>query len=142
VYRAIKGFREQSSFSTWLYRIVTNVCLDELKRRKKESTISLDNTIETDSGEMRLEICSDKETPEYAYERLEQRQLIADAINQLNEEYRSVIVLRDVQGFSYEEISKILDCSLGTIKSRINRARNALRNKLKLSMELSNKNSV
>lgn len=142
VYRAIKGFREQSSFSTWLYRIVTNVCLDELRRRKKESTISLDNTIETDSGEMRLEICSDKETPEYAYERLEQRQLIADAINQLNEEYRSVIVLRDVQGFSYEEISKILDCSLGTIKSRINRARNALRNKLKLSMELSNKNSV
>lgn len=142
VYRSIKDFKEQSSFSTWLYRIVTNVCLDELRRRKKEKTVSLDNTIETDSGEMRLEICSDRETPEDAYERLEQRQLIADAIKQLNEEYRSVIILRDVQGFSYEEMSFMLDCSLGTIKSRINRARNALKDKLRLSMELSSKNLV
>ncbi|MGE5632629.1 MAG: sigma-70 family RNA polymerase sigma factor [Caulobacteraceae bacterium] len=142
VFKAVKDFKEQSSFSTWLYRIVTNVCLDELRRRKKEKTVSLENTVETDSGEMRLEVCSDKETPENVYERLEQRQLIKDAIKELNEEYRSVIILRDIQGFSYEEISSMLDCSLGTIKSRINRARSALRDKLKLSMELSHKNLV
>jgi RNA polymerase sigma-70 factor (ECF subfamily) len=91
---------------------------------------------------MRLEICSDRETPEDAYERQEQRTLITDAIKQLNEEYRSVIILRDVQGFSYEEISFMLDCSLGTIKSRINRARNVLKDKLRASMELSSKNPV
>lgn len=142
VFRAIKDFKEQSSFATWLYRIVTNVCLDELRRRKKEMTVSLDNTIETESGEMHLEICSDRETPEDAYERLEQRELIADAINQLTEEYRSVIILRDVHGFSYEEIAFMLDCSLGTVKSRINRARNLLKDKLRTGMELSNKNKV
>jgi len=142
VYRSIKEFKEQSSFSTWLYRIVTNVCLDELRKKKKQNSVSLDSTIETDDGEMRLEVCSDRETPENAYERLEQRELIAEAIKQLSEEYRSVIILRDVQGFSYEEIAYMLNCSLGTIKSRINRARNTLRNKLRKDMELSRETTV
>jgi RNA polymerase sigma-70 factor (ECF subfamily) len=142
VFRSIKDFKGQSSFSTWLYRIVTNVCLDELRRRKNEKYISMDSTIQTDSGELHMELCSDKETPESVYERVEQRELIKKAICELNEEYRSAIVLRDVQGFSYEEISTMLDCSLGTVKSRINRARNMLRDKLRASMELSYGNRV
>lgn len=142
VYRSIKDFRGQSSFSTWLYRIVTNVCLDELRRRKNEKYVSMDSTIQTDSGELHMELCSDKETPESAFERVEQREAIKNAIRELNDEYRSVIVLRDIQGFSYEEISNILDCSLGTVKSRINRARTMLRDKLKSSMELLRENKV
>lgn len=142
VFRSIKSFRGQSSFSTWLYRIVTNVCLDELRRRKNEKYVSMDSTIQTDSGELHLEICSDKETPESVFEQVEQREVIRNAISELKDEYRSVIVLRDIQGFSYEEISGILDCSLGTVKSRINRARTMLRDKLKLSMELSHENRV
>ena len=142
IFRSIKDFKGQSSFSTWLYRIVTNVCLDELRRRKNEKYVSMDSTIQTDSGELHMELCSDKETPESVYERVEQRELIKSAISELNEDYKSVIVLRDVQGFSYEEISNMLDCSLGTVKSRINRARNMLRERLKSSMELSRENRV
>lgn len=142
VFRSLKDFKGQSSFSTWLYRIVTNVCLDELRRKKNEKYVSMDSTIQTDSGELNMELCSDKETPEIVYERVEQRELIKNAIRELNEEYRSAIVLRDIQGFSYDEISSILDCSLGTVKSRINRARTMLKDKLKASMELSRENRV
>ncbi len=142
VFRAIKDFKEQSAFSTWLYRIVTNVCLDELRRRKNEKYVPMDSTIQTDNGELHIELCSDKETPESIYERIEMRELIKNVIYELNDDYRSVIVLRDIQGFSYEEISDMLDCSLGTVKSRINRARTILRNKLKVGMELSQKNRV
>lgn len=137
VFKSIRDFKGQSSFSTWLYRIVTNVCLDELRRRKNNKYVPLEGTIQTAGGELHMELCSDKETPESAYERVEQRELIVKAIEELNEEYKSVIVLRDIQGFSYDEISKMLDCSLGTVKSRINRARNMLRDKLKTRMELS-----
>lgn len=142
VFRAIKDFKGQSSFSTWLYRIVTNVCLDELRRRKNDNHVSMDSTIQTENGEMHMELCSDKETPESVYEIVEQRELIKNAIRELNDEYRSVIVLRDIQGFSYDEISNMLECSLGTVKSRINRARTMLRDKLKASMELSRGNRV
>lgn len=142
VFRSIKDFKGQSAFSTWLYRIVTNVCLDELRKRKNDKYISMDSTIQTENGELHMELCSDKETPESAYERVEQRELIKSAINELSEDYKSVIVLRDIQGFSYDEISNMLDCSLGTVKSRINRARNMLRDKLKSSMELSRVNRV
>jgi RNA polymerase sigma-70 factor (ECF subfamily) len=142
VFKSLKDFKGQSAFSTWLYRIVTNVCLDELRRRKNEKYVSMDSTIHTENGELHREMCSDKETPESVYERVEQRELIKNAISELNEDYRSAIVLRDIQGFSYEEISNILDCSLGTVKSRINRGRIMLRDKLKLSMELSQENRV
>lgn len=142
VFKSLKDFKGQAAFSTWLYRIVTNVCLDELRRRKNEKYVSIDSTIHTDSGELHMELCSDKETPESIYEVVEQREMIRKAIRELNEDYRSVIVLRDIQGFSYEEISGILSCSLGTVKSRINRGRAMLRDKLKASMELSRENIV
>jgi RNA polymerase sigma-70 factor (ECF subfamily) len=142
VFKSLKDFKGQAAFSTWLYRIVTNVCLDELRRRKNEKYVSIDSTIHTDSGELHMELCSDKETPENIYERVEQRELIKNAIKEMSEDYRSVIILRDIQGFSYEEISVILDWSLGTVKSRINRARTMLRDKLKQSMELSRENIV
>lgn len=142
VFRSLKDFKGQAAFSTWLYRIVTNVCLDELRRRKNEKYVSMDSTIHTDSGEQYRELCAEKETPESIYEKIEQRELIKNAISGMREDYRSVIVLRDVQGFSYGEISEMLDCSLGTVKSRINRARAMLREKLKESMELSRDNIV
>lgn len=141
VFRSIGSFKEQSAFSTWLYRIVTNVCLDEIRKRKNDKAIASDNIVDLSSREMTNGTAAE-EIPERAYERLEQRQIIGEAIKELNEEYRSVIVLRDIQGFSYEEISMILDCSSGTVKSRINRARNILKDKLRIRLELSNGNSV
>ncbi|MFZ5352986.1 MAG: RNA polymerase sigma factor [Bacillota bacterium] len=137
IYKSISNFKEQSAFSTWMYRIVTNVCLDEIRKRKNGRAISIDGGLETEDGEIKLELRSDEATPEEQYQRKEDKQVILNAINELTEEYKSVIVLRDVQGFSYEEISGILSCSIGTVKSRINRARNLLKDKLKTRLELS-----
>ena len=142
IYKSIKGFREESSFSTWLYRIVTNTCLDELRKRQRSETVPLETSFENDKGTAHVEIGADKETPEDIYERIEKRQLIHNAIDSLNEDYKTVIILRDIQGFGYAEIASILNCSLGTVKSRINRARNMLKDKLCYQLELYNEKSV
>ena len=136
VFKSMKSFREESSFSTWLYRIVTNVCLDELRKRKKYASVSLEFEIESDRGTTHIELGKDEVTPEDLYERQEKKELVLDTINSLKEDYKTVVILRDIQGFSYEEIATILSCSLGTIKSRINRARNVLKDKLQAQMEL------
>lgn len=142
IYKSIQNFREESSFSTWLYRIVTNVCLDELRKRKKDKLVPLEMNIETEKGTAVVELSAEKETPEDVFERVEKRQLIQNAILSLGEDYKTVIILRDIQGFGYEEIATILNCSLGTIKSRINRARNMLKEKLRYQLELYEKKSV
>ncbi|MEA4960515.1 RNA polymerase sigma factor [Lutispora sp.] len=142
IYKSIQNFREESSFSTWLYRIVTNVCLDELRKRKNNRQVPLELNIETDKGSAIVELSAEKETPEDIYERVEKRQLIQNAISSLGDDYKTVIILRDIQGFGYEEIASMLNCSLGTIKSRINRARNQLKDKLRYELELYEKKSV
>lgn len=142
IYKSIMNFREESSFSTWIYRIVTNVCLDEVRKRKNRATISIDTTINIDGSETKYELSCDKETPEGIYEKAEKKEIILGTINELSEEYKSAIVLRDIEGFSYEEIATIMNCSIGTVKSRINRARNILKDKLSNRLELSYKKTV
>jgi len=142
IFKSIEGFKEQSSFSTWMYRIVTNVCLDEIRKKKKSETVSLDGTYETENGQIHFETVSDDDTPEEAYIRIEKKRIVLKSINELSEEYKTVIVLRDIQGFSYEEIANILCCSIGTVKSRINRGRNTLKDKLKTALELSSHSDV
>jgi RNA polymerase sigma-70 factor (ECF subfamily) len=136
IFRSISGFRGQSSFSTWIYRITTNVCLDEIRKRKNKSVQYLDEDIQTDDGEMQRQIISDDPLPEEIAERKELRAAINDSLGELKEEYRIIITLRDIQGMSYEEIAKVLDCPTGTVKSRINRARQALKNVLLTKREL------
>lgn len=131
VYRAIGGFKGQSSFSTWIYRITMNTCLDELRRKKNKQSASLDSLLEqgwspVDAGG----------TPERHAVRAEVRRELNRAIQELPEDMRSAVVLRDIQGFSYEEIAVMLDANVGTIKSRISRAREKLRGKLKEKPEL------
>jgi len=136
IFRSIANFKEQSSFSTWVYRITTNVCLDEIRKKKNKKVISLDEEIHMDDGEMKRQIMSDDIQPDAAAELEELRTLVSDAINSLPEDQRLVITLRDIQGLSYEEISSVLDCPSGTVKSRINRARQALKNVLSTRREL------
>jgi RNA polymerase sigma-70 factor (ECF subfamily) len=136
VYRYIKNFKEESSFSTWIFRITKNVCLDELRKRKNKHIISLDEEIKLNDGEVVRQIESKDDTPEMLAEKKEIRELINNAIDDLSAEHRIVIILRDIQGFSYEDISKIIECPEGTVKSRINRARKALKQKLKSKGEL------
>lgn len=136
VYKSINSFKGNSSFSTWLYRIVTNTCLDELRKRKKDKTLSYDRGIETEEGTLEREIPDTRNIPEEVAERKEQLQDLVEAINRLPEQHKTVIVLRDIKGFSYEQIAEILDCSQGTIKSRISRARMALKENMQKNTEL------
>ncbi|NLV36595.1 MAG: sigma-70 family RNA polymerase sigma factor [Clostridiaceae bacterium] len=136
IFRSIAKFKEQSSFSTWIYRITTNVCLDELRKRKNKKEFSLDQEIHGEDGDMKRQIKSDDILPDNAAEREELREIVNSAINSLPEDQRVVISLRDIQGLTYTEISQVLDCPEGTVKSRINRARNALKNVLSQKREL------
>lgn len=141
VYRNIGKFNMKSSFSTWLYRIVVNTCKDELKRRK-ESTISLDQERETESGSVKIEIGDERMNPSGVLDRKGTREMVHEAISKLPANNRSVLILRDLQGFSYEEISEIEGVPVGTIKSRINRGRVLLKKILTEDMELSLENLV
>ena len=131
VYRSIGGFKGQSSFSTWVYRITMNPCLEELRRRKTRSASSLDTMLEGGWSP------TDGENgPEKQAVASEQRRVLNSAIADLPEDMRSAIVLRDVQGFSYEEIAEMLEVNIGTIKSRISRGREKLRQILRENAEL------
>ena len=136
IFRSIASFKEQSSFSTWVYRITTNVCLDEIRKKKNKKVISLDEEIRMEDGEIKRQIMSDDIQPDAAAEIEELRTLVNGAINSLPEDQRLVITLRDIQGLSYDEISSVLNCPSGTVKSRINRARQALKNILSTRREL------
>ena len=136
IFRSIASFKEQSSFSTWIYRITTNVCLDEIRKRKNKKVVSLDEEIRMEDGEIKRQFMSDDIQPDAAAEQKELRTMVNNAINSLPEDQRIVITLRDIQGLSYDEISTVLDCPSGTVKSRINRARQALKNILSTKREL------
>lgn len=126
VYKSIQKFKETSSFSTWLYRIVMNTCKDELKKHK-EKVLSLDREMETDDGTMSREIGDESLNPSKIVERNEVSHVVQEAINTLPDANKMVIVLRDIQGLSYEEISQVIKEPVGTVKSRISRGRNQLK---------------
>ena len=126
VYRNIKGFRMDSSFSTWLYRIVMNTCKDEL-RKKKMKVISIDQPIQTGDGQMQMEIEDTSLHPDEILVSKETQTEVHDALQEVSEKNRVVVVLRDIKGFSYSEISDVLEVPVGTIKSRINRGRQELK---------------
>lgn len=126
IFRYIKNFRMDSSFSTWMYRIVMNTCKDEL-RKKKLKVISIDKPIETSDGSMQMDIEDKSRTPEELLESKETSEEVQEALSQISDNNRIVVVLRDIKGFSYSEISDIIEVPVGTIKSRINRGRHELK---------------
>lgn len=131
VYRAMGSFKGQSSFSTWVYRITMNTCLDELRKKKNKQATSLDSLLDTGWSPS-----DDSSAPEKHAVQNEVRKCLHDAIRELPEDMRSAVVLRDIHGLSYEEIAQSLDINVGTIKSRISRGRGKLREKLKGFSEL------
>ncbi len=126
VFRSLSGFKEESSFSTWLYRITFNICIDFSRKNAKrnENSLSLDG--ETADGK-ELELPDERHAPEAAYDRKELREEIAGAILRLSEQHREVLVMREISGLSYAEIAEVLELEEGTVKSRIARARENLR---------------
>ena len=131
IYRSIGGFKGQSSFGTWVYRITMNTCLDELRRKKNKQNTSLDNML--DQG---WSPADDSSSPEKHAIQNELRKNIADSIRDLPEDMRSAIIMRDIHGYSYDEIADVLNVNVGTIKSRISRGREKLREKLSNFSEL------
>jgi RNA polymerase sigma-70 factor (ECF subfamily) len=134
VYQALPRFKGDAAFSTWLYRIVTNLCYDELKRRRRRApTFSETHDDDEFSPD---ELTSAAEGTEDALLRRERQQAVRRAITQLPEIFRLVLVLYDIQGHSYQEIADILRQNIGTVKSRLNRARHMLREALSAEREL------
>lgn len=126
VYKNIDSFNMESSFRTWMYRIVVNTCLDHM-RKNKVTVLSIDKPIITEHNEFQVEIEDNSFSPEELFERKENQKLIIHALNQLDDSFKAAIILRDINDFSYEEIADILTCNLGTVKSRISRGRQKLR---------------
>ena len=124
-YNSLSAFRGDSKFSVWLYRIATNVCLDFLRSRSRKPTVSL--SVEDDEGEeTQFDIADESQSPEALLERRLTRDAVRRGLEQLSPEYRQILLLREIQGLSYEEIADTLDLEVGTVKSRIFRARKRL----------------
>lgn len=135
IYHALRNFRGDSSFYTWIYRIVTNTCYDFLKKRNKMYNISsLTNYDNSSEGELE-DIPDESYEPEQIFDQKENITSVIECMKLLSTDHKTVLVLRDIQGFSYEDISEILNCSVGTVKSRINRARFKLKEIIVSSME-------
>lgn len=127
VYTRLGNFRGESAFSTWLFRVVTNTCLDELRRRGRRRCASLDDPLQCEEGAFFRQTTTDADSPVDMAERREVQSVVQRAISCLPTDYRTVVMLRDLEDYSYHEIADILGASVGTVKSRLHRARLALR---------------
>ena len=136
IFKNLSYFEERSKFTTWMYRIVTNTALDFLKKNRRNKVISIDETISGEENDYGKQLASDEVTPQELVEQDERRQAVLKALYKLTPEHRAVLVLRDINGLSYDEIANVLMCSEGPVKSRINRARKSLRETLLKQKEL------
>jgi RNA polymerase sigma-70 factor (ECF subfamily) len=134
IYGSLKKFRFESAFSTWLYRIAVNTCKNKLKSkafRQKRKMIPMDNPVSGNRNQPSREIQDESQSPAMELEKKERMRAIQEAINALPPEQREVVTLRDIEGFSYGEVAEITGFNLGTVKSRLARARQDLRKKLR-----------
>lgn len=124
-YNSLSSFRGDSKFSVWLYRIVSNVCLDFLRSRNRKATVSL--SVENDEGEeTELDIADEASSPQALLDRSLTRDAVRRGLQALPPDHREILLLREIQGLSYDEIAETLDLEVGTVKSRIFRARKKL----------------
>ncbi len=133
-FRGLKDFRFKSSFKTWIYRVAVNICknkITSLAYRYKKRMVSIDKPKETENGDCVVEIADGSPTPLGEIVKKEREALIQSAIDTLSKTHKEIIILRDVENLSYEEIVKITGYTLGTVKSKLARARQRLREKLK-----------
>ena len=125
-WRGLKFFKGDSTFSTWVYRLASNACIDHLRRRKRRQDICVPMPV-NEEDDSTPDIPDERFQPEQELERQELRSAVAQGLEQLSLEHRQVLVMREINGLSYQEIGDILDLEAGTVKSRIARARNSLR---------------
>src|SRR5580700_8330829 len=136
VFQAIKMFRGDANFSTWLFRIVTNVYLDRRKRTRNKQHLSLEEYIALEENSVARQIEDPAPLPSELAETRERDDAVRQAVGGLPDYQRAMIVLYHTEGLSYEEIAEVLSLPIGTVKSRLNRARLTLREKLQPLKEL------
>lgn len=128
-WKGLETFQFESAFSTWLYRLTSNACLDFLRAQKRRPTTSL--TTEDDDGEtVQIDVEDAAPTPEQAVLAAEDREMLKAALDAIDDEARAIITLRVIDGLSYEQIAAVLGIKEGTVKSRLSRAREKLKKKL------------
>jgi RNA polymerase sigma-70 factor (ECF subfamily) len=125
-YRALDKFKGDSAFSTWLYRITANHCLDVLRKRARRKTVSLDALVESEGDRIQHLFSVSDRTPSL----LENREMVDKILSTLPEDYRAILTLREINGLEYQEIAETLNCSLDAVKGRLSRARKQLQNSL------------
>ncbi len=126
IWKQINNFEGKSKFSTWVYRIASNQCLDILRKQRNQKVVSIHQNTTDDEWIMEVEDTTQDILKHI--ENIELQDTLKLALQELTPEHKSIIVLRDVQDYSYDEISQRLDISLGTVKSRLSRARQTLKN--------------
>jgi RNA polymerase sigma-70 factor (ECF subfamily) len=136
VFNALPNFKGKSSFSTWLYRILTNCYLDARKKEKSRPVTSLESAMQTQDGELERQFESPDRDPLEEAERTERERTVQLAVEKLPEYQQAMIVMYHAEMMSYEEIAAALDLPIGTVKSRLNRARMSLREMLNQDEEL------
>ena len=124
-YNSIGNFRGDSRFSVWLYRLTTNVCLDFLRAENRKNHSSL-TYLSDEDDDKELDIPDERFSPETIAEKKELREAVHKGLMSLPNDYRAILLLREIDGLSYDEIAKILSLEEGTVKSRIFRARKRL----------------
>ena len=125
-FNSLEGFSGDSKFSVWLYRLTSNICIDFLRSRAKKRTVSMTWSDEEGEDAGELEIPDERYSPEAQFERTNVRDSVRRGLDSLSPQYRQILVLREINGLTYEEIGKVLGIEEGTVKSRIFRARKKL----------------
>lgn len=133
LYQALPRYREEAGLTTWMYHITANACRDELRKKQRAMVVSINNYVNEPFEE--TSASSESTNPEDELEKLELQEQVQLCLNKLSDEHRIILILREMQNLSYEEIARVLNCSMGTVKSRLNRARQAFREKLSEQME-------
>jgi len=132
-HRAFDGFRHESQVYTWLYRIAVNLTKNRLDRRRRRRVTegpSLDEPVEVEDDELSRQVEDWRLAPERSSENTELERVLAEEVSRLRDEYKEVVILRDYEGLSYEEIAIVVGCSIQAVKSRLFRARTVLRKAL------------
>ncbi len=132
-FEAIARFDGRARFYTWLFRIAANLAISAGRRQRRARTVSLDRgprLVEDDEAPASERVAAETLSPQEASMKREAEELVLIALGELEEEYRVVVTLRDLESLSYEEIAEVLEVPVGTVKSRLHRARLALRERL------------